>query len=414
MKDQVIVTVVVLVALVSFVSVAIVPRDAQAHGGSIIYSTNFPTSGSWPAGWTEASGSAWQSGYSGFLGSNAALMWYFYCDPYTSLDCVSTHQSLRSPVIDLTSMELVGHRFEVLLSFRHDWQANYPFGYSEGWVEGSDNGFATSVELMHLAWNNPAYITKKVETIDITSWAAGKPIQIQFRMMMFDDWWWNVDDFSVSASWQPDLPPDTTVDSAFDGEGDPVANGGSTPSTSITLSFTGMDDFTPPAGLGFECSLEDAPFSACSSPQSYLGLAVGGHVFRVRASDEAGNTDSTPASFSWTVVKLVDIDVKPRSDPNAVNPRSRGVIPVAILTDDEFDATDVDPLAVHFGPGGAAPERSAQTEDVDGDGDVDLLFRFQTQETGIQCGDASASLSGQTYDGVPIEGTDPIVTVGCK
>jgi hypothetical protein len=109
----------------------------------------------------------------------------------------------------------------------------------------------------------------------------------------------------------------------------------------------------------------------------------------------------------------VSIDIKPGSDPNAINPRSRGVIPVAILTSDTFDAKTVDEETVAFGPDGAEiVHPRGHVEDVDGDGDLDLLLHFRTQETGIQCGDTEASLCGETLDGVPIESSDSIVTVG--
>ncbi len=36
-------------------------------------------------------------------------------------------------------------------------------------------------------------------------------------------------------------------------------------------------------------------------PKSYTGLAAGSHTFEVRATDAAGNTDSTPASHTWTI-----------------------------------------------------------------------------------------------------------------
>ncbi len=51
---------------------------------------------------------------------------------------------------------------------------------------------------------------------------------------------------------------------------------------------------------------------------------------------------------------------------------------------------------------------------VDNDGDLDLLLHFPTQDTGIQCGDTEASLSGQTFDGGPFQASDSIVTVGCR
>jgi hypothetical protein len=54
-------------------------------------------------------------------------------------------------------------------------------------------------------------------------------------------------------------------------------------------------------GSTFECSLDGAAFTLCSSPASYSSLGSGVHTFDVRAIDPAGNMDLTPASFSWTV-----------------------------------------------------------------------------------------------------------------
>ena len=111
----------------------------------------------------------------------------------------------------------------------------------------------------------------------------------------------------------------------------------------------------------------------------------------------------------------ITIDIKPGSFPNSINPNSQGVIPVAILTTSAFDATTVDPNTVLFGATGteAAPVQSA-LEDVDGDGDTDLVLQFNTQDTGIQCGDTTASLTGQTLGGQAIKGSDSIKTVGCE
>jgi hypothetical protein len=110
----------------------------------------------------------------------------------------------------------------------------------------------------------------------------------------------------------------------------------------------------------------------------------------------------------------VEIDIKPGEFPNSINPKSKGVIPVAIQTTESFDATTVDPLSIKFGPNGA-PEvhLKGHVEDADGDGDDDLVLHFDTQATGIQCGDTSASLTGETFDGNLIQGSDSIKTVGC-
>jgi len=88
---------------------------------------------------------------------------------------------------------------------------------------------------------------------------------------------------------------------------------------------------------------------------------------------------------------------------------------VAILTTETFDATTVDPLSVRFGPKEAREAHGkGHIEDVNGDGDVDLVLHFHIQETGIRCGDTLASLTGETFAGQAIEGFDSIKTVGCR
>src|SRR5439155_968720 len=54
-------------------------------------------------------------------------------------------------------------------------------------------------------------------------------------------------------------------------------------------------------GSTFQCALDGGGFAPCASPQTYSALASGNHTFQVRATDPAGNTDPTPASFTWTV-----------------------------------------------------------------------------------------------------------------
>ena len=110
----------------------------------------------------------------------------------------------------------------------------------------------------------------------------------------------------------------------------------------------------------------------------------------------------------------VVIDIKPSSDPNSIKPAGNKKIPVAILTTGDFSAQLVDPLSVQFGPDGATESHGrAHIEDVDDDGDMDMLLHFNTQETGIVCGDTVATLTGETFGGEFITGSDSIVTVKC-
>lgn len=135
-------------------------------------------------------------------------------------------------------------------------------------------------------------------------------------------------------------------------------------------------------------------------------------------------SDSFPTNFNSflplmtvTVEDLlvpIDIDIKPGSDPNPVNPKSNGVIPVAVLGSTDFDAMQVDFSTVTFGPDGATSAHDGHVEDVNDDSIMDMMFHFKTQETGIVCGDTEATLTGETFDETQFTGTDTIKTVGCN
>jgi hypothetical protein len=83
----------------------------------------------------------------------------------------------------------------------------------------------------------------------------------------------------------------------------------------------------------------------------------------------------------------IAVDIKPGSDPNSFNVKSKGLLPVAILGTAVFDVTQVDPTSValtypRFAPG-PSPEVSPlrwNLEDVNEDGVMDLVFKFHTQE----------------------------------
>jgi hypothetical protein len=115
----------------------------------------------------------------------------------------------------------------------------------------------------------------------------------------------------------------------------------------------------------------------------------------------------------FSSVRAVGLDIKPGGE-NSFNPRSRGVIGISILTTQSFNASSVDVTSLRFGvTGQEASPHHAVLEDVDGDGDTDLLVFFRSQDTDIDCDTLFTYLSGETLTGQAIAGTDSIAVVGC-
>src|SRR4029453_13582307 len=98
----------------------------------------------------------------------------------------------------------------------------------------------------------------------------------------------NTDASPAQFTWTVDTAaPDTTID-VWPPDPD------SSPNPSFDFS-------SAESGSTFQCKLDGGGFSSCASPKSYSGLADDSHTFAVRATDPAGNTDSPPASYTWTV-----------------------------------------------------------------------------------------------------------------
>jgi hypothetical protein len=259
--------------------------------------------------------------------------------------------------------------------------------------------------------------------------------------------------------------------------------------------------YSPQGGLCFARLKTDGPGSESKLSQSFAGLAgdtISGWAFfdawdyvpyndyaYVRVTDPAGvvtqvfysdinatgNYGETPwtvwsytlaLSGSYTVVAGVanaldsildsymgfdmesdfeiDIDIKPRSDPNAINRNKKGVTAVAILGSEYFDPTSLDPEMMSFTFCGVAVEPAHDITDpevfgdhivepyvwedpdgVPGSGDEiwgtanddmipDLVVHFDTQDfageiDGEKGDDFTAELE-VTYDGITLTGCD--------
>ena len=137
---------------------------------------------------------------------------------------------------------------------------------------------------------------------------------------------------------------------------------------------------------------------------------------------ELDNPEVVRAAFDEETIALapplsvgIELDILPGSERNPINLGSKGVIPTVIKTTETFDAAQVDISTIAFGPG-EAPEAHGRShvEDVDGDGDSDLILHFNTRASGFACGDREATLTGETFGGERFIGSDRISPKRCR
>lgn len=119
----------------------------------------------------------------------------------------------------------------------------------------------------------------------------------------------NLDATAASSGFQVDTTPPETL--LYEMEQPVTAD--------ITADFA-FFGFNAGANPSYECSIDDAPFSACFVQNEWYEtpvLAEGPHTFAVRAIDTAGNVDPTPERHAFRIdltAPVVEIDT-PTQEP---------------------------------------------------------------------------------------------------
>jgi hypothetical protein len=108
--------------------------------------------------------------------------------------------------------------------------------------------------------------------------------------------WFKDSDERVSASAESSIILDTRP---------PEAMITSRPSLTSDFAPASFEFTSSMAGSTFECSLDARGYTACSSPRVYEGLAEGRHTFSVKATIAARKSTSSPASYTWDVIRPV-------------------------------------------------------------------------------------------------------------
>ena len=215
-----------------------------------------------------------------------------------------------------------------------------------------------------------------------------------------------VDDVGVPPEFVSPTPACSTGLTA--NSGDPIAftvqASDSDTNQTVTLNASGM-----PAGATMTPALPTSgnPVSSAFS-WTPADADEGIHVITFSALDSFFRQTLCSITVEVIVVTEIagDVDIKPGSDPNSINRKSRGNIPVAVFSSSDFDATTL--LNVMFA-GAMALEIGQSPQDIDGDGLLDQVFHFATQEAvDLALGDVEACLTGDTPDGTPFIGCDSV------
>ena len=125
-----------------------------------------------------------------------------------------------------------------------------------------------------------------------------------------------------------------------------------------------------------------------------------------------------PAPAPAPVMQQINIEIKPGvPEQPPINPKSKGSIPVALLSKPGFDAFGVDTQSLTFGRSGnehSLVRCFKEYRDVDGDGLPDLLCHFDNQMTGFEPSDAAGRIKGRMAAGGQFEGQGYLKVVPAK
>ena len=162
----------------------------------------------------------------------------------------------------------------------------------------------------------------------------------------------------------------------------------------------------------------DDPNVAWANPlfsKDYYEFGPGAHSLTIVATQIPYLFIDSTVAFRATTIPFCDI--KPGSYPNAINVRSNGLVPVALLGSAEVNVGDIDINTVAFGEAPPAHDLADPSvyldhlQDVNGDGFLDLVSHYRVRDTIIEYGDTDAGIEA-VINGMFFTCADSIKTVG--
>jgi hypothetical protein len=104
------------------------------------------------------------------------------------------------------------------------------------------------------------------------------------------------------------------------------------------------------------------------------------------------------------------IDIKPGDASNCINPRAKGVIPVAVFGSNGLRVRDINRNSLRLGaltPAATSGRAQCSVKDLNGDGQDDLICQFANSATNWRADQASETLIGEASTGL-FEASDKV------
>jgi hypothetical protein len=158
-----------------------------------------------------------------------------------------------------------------------------------------------------------------------------------------------------------------------------------------------------------------------------LAFNTGGNPYVIPEGVIPGTHIDEGDSFELDNVKLefinsnIQIDFEQWNSADTIRPKEAyfttvGVKTLSIADGDavDFDATQIDPATVMFGPARTANVAQPIQTDFDNDGDTDIVFGFRVEDSGVSCLDTSVTLVAKTLSGDPLAGQTSVTPINCE